>query len=62
MDNFLDDGQRASLRSAHRLERDGKIRDRIKAVLMADRGKPISDIADIAIANENAAAAPIFRR
>src|ERR1035437_7016598 len=52
MNNFLDDGQRASLRSAHRLERDGKIRDRIKAVLMADRGKSISDIADILLVDE----------
>jgi transposase len=52
MDNFLDDGQRASLRSAHRLERDGKIRDRIKAVLMADRGKSISEIADILLVDE----------
>ena len=36
--NFLDDKERAGLRIQHKQEWDGRIRDRIKAVLLYDKG------------------------
>ena len=39
MSNFLTDEERSSLQKQHKKERDGRIRDRIKAVLMRDEGK-----------------------
>ena len=36
--NFLDKKEKEDLQARHRLERDGKIRDRIKAVLLSDKG------------------------
>ena len=35
---FLDDQERAKLKIQHKKERDGRVRDRIKAVLLHDRG------------------------
>lgn len=53
MRDFLTSSQRISIKQAHRLERDRKIGDRMKAVLAADQGKPISEIADYLLADEN---------
>lgn len=38
MQNFLDPSERERLESQHKYERDGRIRDRIKAVLLYDKG------------------------
>lgn len=35
--NFLTDQERAQLKSQHKQERDGRIRDRIKAILLLRR-------------------------
>ena len=34
---FLDDEERTRLRTQHKRERDGRVRDRIKAVLLYDK-------------------------
>lgn len=36
--NFLSEQKRTQLKAQHRLERDGRIQDRIKAVLLFDEG------------------------
>lgn len=36
---FLKDEERINLRLQHKKERDGRVRDRIKAILLYDRGK-----------------------
>src|SRR5258708_29332042 len=38
MKNFLTSDERASLKAQHRREHDGRIRDRIKSVLLSDDG------------------------
>jgi len=43
---FLSDDERAQLRAQHKLERDGRIRDRIKAVLLFDKGWSVAAIAE----------------
>ena len=45
MKNFLTDEERTSLRKRHKKERDGRIRDRIKAVLFRDEGWTLMQIA-----------------
>jgi hypothetical protein len=35
---FLTEADRIALKAKHRKERDGKVRDRIKAILLADKG------------------------
>ena len=46
MKNFLDPSERESLQSQHKSERDGRIRDRIKAVLLYDKGWSYERIAE----------------
>jgi len=47
MERILTSKQREDLRLRHRKERDGRIRDRIKAVLAFDEGYTYSEIARI---------------
>lgn len=51
---FLSDAERAQLKIQHRYERDGKIRDRIKAVLLFDKGWSIASIAEALLLSEDA--------
>lgn len=51
---FLSDDKRAQLRAQHKLERDGRIRDRIKAVLLFDKGWSIASIAEALLLSEDA--------
>jgi transposase len=51
---FLSDAERAQLKIQHRHERDGRIRDRIKAVLLFDKGWSIPAIADALLLSEDA--------
>jgi transposase len=50
---FLTDEQRLQLRDQHRHERDGKIRDRIKAVLLHDEGWSMKMIAQALLISED---------
>ena len=43
--SILDDQEKAKLRAAHKKERDGRIRDRIKAVLLYEEGWTQAQIA-----------------
>lgn len=45
MKNFLTDEKRKELRAAHRKERDRRVADRIKAVILKDQGWPCNKIA-----------------
>ncbi|GAB4235415.1 MAG: hypothetical protein Tsb0021_14930 [Chlamydiales bacterium] len=47
--NFLDDKEREILKIQHKKELDGRIRDRIKAVLLNDRGWTPQQIAEALI-------------
>lgn len=51
---FLSDAERAQLKIQHRHERDGRIRDRIKAVLLFDKGWSIPAIAEALLLSEDA--------
>ena len=51
---FLSDSERAQLKTQHRRERDGRIRDRIKAVLLFDKGWSIAAIAEALLLSEDA--------
>src|SRR3989338_4484402 len=51
---FLSDAERAQLKIQHRHERDGRIRDRIKAVLLFDKGWSIVAIAEALLLSEDA--------
>ena len=44
--------ERAKLKKSHRKERDGKVRDRIKAVLLRDNGYSYSEIARILLLDD----------
>ena len=46
MENFLDNTERENLKKQHKQERDGRIRDRIKAVLLYDKGWSYQQIAE----------------
>ena len=46
MKDFLIEEERRSLRAKHRIERDGRIRDRMKAILLADKGWQYIKIAE----------------
>ena len=48
----LTDDQRAQLKAQHRLERDRRICDRIKAVLLRDKGWSWEQIADALLLSE----------
>jgi DNA-binding NarL/FixJ family response regulator len=52
MKHFLADHQRAYLIAGHRIERNRKTGDRIKAILLADQGESIADIAKFLFVNE----------
>jgi transposase len=51
---FLSDAERAQLKTQHRRERDGRIRDRIKAVLLSDKGWSTPAIAEALLLSEDA--------
>ena len=50
--NFLTDEERASLQQQHKKERDGRVRDRIKAVLLRDKGWTWMQISDALLLSE----------
>ena len=50
----LSDAERAQLKTQHRRERDGRVRDRIKAVLLYDKGWSIAAIAEALLISEDA--------
>lgn len=52
--NFLDDKERAKLKIQHKRGRDGRIRDRIKAVLLHDRGWSPQQIAEALLISDQA--------
>lgn len=52
--NFLDDVERAQLKTHHKKERDKKICDRIKAVLLYDKGWSFEKIAEALLLTEQA--------
>jgi transposase len=51
---FLSDIERIQLKAQHKRERDGKVRDRIKAVLLYDKGWSIATIAEALFLSEDA--------
>ena len=51
---FLEESERSDLRAQHRTERDGRVRDRIKAVLLYDKGWSWVEIADALLITEGA--------
>jgi transposase len=51
---FLSDAEHAQLKIQHRHERDGRIRDRIKAVLLFDKGWSIASIAEALLLSDDA--------
>lgn len=51
---LLNDDEREQLKTQHRLERDGRIRDRIKAVLLRDKGWSFQQIADALLLSDDA--------
>lgn len=52
MKDFLTDSRRQELRGQHRKERDGRVRDRIKAILLADKGWSYVRIAEALMLDE----------
>jgi transposase len=52
--NFLNDTERSQLKTQHKLERDGRVRDRIKAVILHDKGWSIAAIAEALLFSEDA--------
>lgn len=50
----LDDGERARLTAQHKQERDQRIRDRIKAVLLHDKGWSLRQIAEVLLISDEA--------
>ena len=52
MHDVLTNSQRVTLRQAHKAEHDKKIGDRMKTVIMADKGKACSEIAEFLLADE----------
>ena len=55
MENFLDNTERENLKKQHKQERDGRIRDRIKAVLLYDKGWSYQQIAEALFISHEAA-------
>jgi transposase len=51
---FLTDSDRTQLKIQHKKERDGRVRDRIKAVLLYDKGWSIAAIAEALLLSEDA--------
>ena len=54
MKNFLTDEERASLQKQHRKERDKRICDRIKAVILIDKGWTWMQISEALLLSEEA--------
>lgn len=54
MRNFLSDNERNILRAQHRRERDKRICDRIKAVLLYDKGWTLIQIAEALLLSDDA--------
>ena len=52
--NFLDDEERAELKYQHKHERDGRVRDRIKAILLSDKGWIPQQIAEALLISDQA--------
>lgn len=52
--NFLNDHERAQLRAQHKSERDRRVCDRIKAVLLYDKGWSVPNIAEALLLSEDA--------
>ncbi|NGX33801.1 MAG: hypothetical protein K1060chlam1_00142 [Candidatus Anoxychlamydiales bacterium] len=52
MNFFLTDEEIASLTKQHKKERDGRVRDRIKAVLLRDKGRTWMQIAEALLLSE----------
>jgi transposase len=52
MNHFLTDEERLSLQKQHKNERDGRVRDRIKAVLLRDKGWTWMQIAEALLLSE----------
>lgn len=52
MKDFLSPSQRQTLRTAHKLEKNRRFADRIKAVLAVDAGEPVSLVAKILLVDE----------
>ena len=52
--NFLTQSEREQLKFQHRRERDGRIRDRIKAILLYDEGWTPKDIAKVLLISDEA--------
>jgi hypothetical protein len=52
--NFLNDAEREQLRAQHRREHDKRICDRIKAVLLRDKGWSIDAIAEALLLSKDA--------
>ena len=50
---FLNDQEREQLKVHHRRERDGRIRDRIKAVLLHDKGWSVRAIAEALLLSDD---------
>ena len=55
MKDFLSASQRSCLKSAHRMERDRKIGDRMRVVLLADQGESFAEIAKFLFIDEQTA-------
>jgi len=51
---FLSDEERDQLKNQHKKERDGRIRDRIKAVLLRDKGWTWMQISEVLLLSEEA--------
>jgi len=51
---YLTEQKRAQLRAEHKLERDGRVRDRIKAVLLSDEGWTPQQIAKVLLISDQA--------
>ena len=52
MENFLAEAERELLRTQHRKERDKRVCDRIKAVLLFDKGWSYQEIAEVLLLTE----------
>ena len=52
---FLSDQEKMQLRIQHKRERDGRVRDRIKAVLLYDKGWTFQQIAEALLISDEAA-------
>ena len=52
--SFLNDEEKDQLRSRHKKERDGRVRDRIKAVLLYDKGWTLMQISHVLLISDDA--------